>query len=191
MIAVQNSADYADLGAATSGNTFFRSIGGAFGVAICGSVFSNRLAVELSGALAHARLPGFHVATAQANPALLKRLPPAVRTDVLHAYAQSIDRIFLFAVPVAAAAFVLSWFLKEVPLRKTAGAADLGEGLGAASAQRTSVEEIERALLQLADGDMRRKGYERIAALAGLDLPAAAAGCWRDWPSTGPWPEWS
>ncbi len=177
VIAVQNSADYADLGAATSGNTFFRSIGGAFGVAICGSVFSNRLAVELSGALAHARLPaGFHVATAQANPALLKRLPPAVRTDVLHAYAQSIDRIFLFAVPVAAVAFVLSWFLKEVPLRKTAGAADLGEGLGAASAQRTSVEEIERALLQLADGDMRRKGYERIAALAGLDLPAGC--CW-------------
>ncbi len=171
VIAVQNSADYADLGAATSGNIFFRSIGGAFGVAISGSVFSNRLTVELRGALAGARLPaGFNVAAAQANPALLKRLPPAVRTGVLHAYALSIDRIFLFAVPVAAIAFVLSWFLKEVPLRKTVSAPDLGEGIGAASAQRTSVDEIERALLQLADGDMRKKGYERIAARAGLDV---------------------
>ncbi len=177
VIAVQNSADYADLGAATSGITFFRSIGGAFGVAICGSVFSNRLATELAHTLAGARLPaGFNVAAAQANPALLKRLPATVRIGVLHAYAASIDRIFLFAVPVAAAAFVLSWFLTEVPLRKTAGAVDLGEGLGAGSAQRTSVEEIERALLRLADGDLRRKGYERIAALAGLDLPAGS--CW-------------
>jgi MFS family permease len=104
------------------------------------------------------------------------RQPSAVRASVLHAYAQSIDRIFLFALPVAAAAFVLSWFLKEVPLRKTVGASDIGEGLGAASAQRSSVEEIERALVRLADGDMRRKGYERIAALAGLDMPAGS--CW-------------
>jgi EmrB/QacA subfamily drug resistance transporter len=177
VIAVQNSADYADLGAATSGNTFFRSIGGAFGVAICGSVFSNRLAVELTQTLAGARLPpGFSIASAQANPALLRRLPPTLRTGVLHAYAASIDRIFLVAVPVAAAAFILSWFLTEVPLRKTAGAVDLGEGLGAASAQRTSVDEIERALLRLADGDLRKKGYERIAALAGLNLPAGS--CW-------------
>jgi EmrB/QacA subfamily drug resistance transporter len=177
VIAVQNSVDYADLGAATSGNTFFRSIGGAFGVAISGSVFSNRLASGLARAVSGARLPpGFNIAATQANPALLKRLPPGVRTGVLHAYAQSIDRIFLFALPVAAVAFVLSWFLKEVPLRRTVGAADLGEGLGAGSAQRTSVEEIERALLRLTNGDLHRKGYERVAALAGLDLPAGS--CW-------------
>jgi hypothetical protein len=44
VIAVQNSADYTDLGAATSGVTFFRTIGGSFGVAIFGSVFSDRQA---------------------------------------------------------------------------------------------------------------------------------------------------
>ena len=177
VIAVQNSADYADLGAATSGATFFRSIGGAFGVAICGSIFSSRLAAELRRVLAGVRLPrGFHPASAQANPAMLKALPASVRPAVLHAYAQAIDRAFLYAVPVAAAAFVLAWFLKEIPLRQTAGAADLGEGLGAGSAQRTSAQEIERALLRLADAEMRRRGYERIATLAGLDLPAGS--CW-------------
>jgi len=99
-----------------------------------------------------------------------------VHGAVLHAYAQSIDRIFVFAIPVAAVAFVLSWFLKEVPLRQTAGAADLAEGLGAASAERSSVGEIERALLRLADGDMRRRGYERIAELSGLGVPGGS--CW-------------
>ena len=177
VIAVQNSSPYADLGAATSGVTFFRSIGGAFGTAICGSVFSNRLAFELVHNLAGVRLPaGFNIAAARANPALLKRLPAGARAAVLHSYADSIDRIFLFALPVAAVAFVLSWFLREVPLRQTAGAADLSEGLGAGSAQRTSVQEIERALLRLADGDMRHQGYERIAQLAGIGVPGGS--CW-------------
>jgi EmrB/QacA subfamily drug resistance transporter len=177
VIAVQNSADYRDLGAATSGNTFFRSIGGAFGVAICGSIFSTHLASGLRRALAGIPLPpGLNVKAAQSDPKLLARLPASVRTDVLHAYSQSIDRIFLYAAPVAAVAFCLSWFLREVPLRQTAGAVDLGEGLGAVSAERSSVEEIERALLRLADGDMRRRGYERIAELSGLGLPAGS--CW-------------
>jgi EmrB/QacA subfamily drug resistance transporter len=177
VIAVQNSADYADLGAATSGNTFFRTIGGAFGVAICGSIFSNRLRTELAAALAGIRLPpGFSPAAAQSNPTLLRTLPATVRPAVLAAYAHSVDRIFLYAAPVAAVAFVLSWFLQEVPLRKTAGASDLGEGFGAAPAERTSIAEIERALLRLADGDLRKRGYERIAALAGLGLPGGS--CW-------------
>ncbi len=177
IIAVQNSADYADLGAATSGVTFFRSIGGAFGVAICGSIFSSHLTSSLRTSLAGVRLPaGFTIGAAQANPTLLRRLPAPARLPVLDAYAQSVDRIFLYAVPLAAVAFVLSWFLREVPLRKTAGASDLGEGIGAGSAQRTSIQEIERALLRLADGDMRRKGYERIAELAGIGVPGPS--CW-------------
>ena len=48
VLAVQNDVDYRNLGVATSGATFFRSIGGCFGVAICGAIFSNRLADELS-----------------------------------------------------------------------------------------------------------------------------------------------
>jgi DNA-binding MarR family transcriptional regulator len=96
--------------------------------------------------------------------------------QVVHAYATALDQIFLFAAPVAGVAFVVSWFLREVPLRQTAGAADLAEGIGAVSAERTSMCEIERALLRLADGDMRRKGYERIAELSGLDLPGGS--CW-------------
>jgi MFS family permease len=78
VIAVQNSVDFADLGAATSGATFFRSIGGSFGVSVFGAIFSNRLVVELAAALRGVRVPpGFKLSSAQADPALLKKLPAA------------------------------------------------------------------------------------------------------------------
>jgi EmrB/QacA subfamily drug resistance transporter len=177
VIAVQNSADYADLGTATSSVTFFRTIGGSFGVAIFGSVFSNRLAANLAAVLHGAVLPpGFSPASAQANPAVLKKLPSALRADIQHAYTLSFHTVFLAAVPVAAAAFVLTWFLREVPLRPTSGASDIGEGIGATSAQRSSAAELERALLRLADVDLRRQGYTRLAELCGLGLPAGS--CW-------------
>jgi EmrB/QacA subfamily drug resistance transporter len=177
VIAVQNSTDYADLGTATSSVTFFRTIGGSFGVAIFGSVFSNRLGTELAAALHGASLPpGFNPAAAQANPAVLQKLPAALRADVLHAYVVSFHAVFLGAVPVALAAFVLTWFLREIPLRGTAAASDIGEGLGGTSAERSSAEELERALLRLADVDLRKRGYARLAEACGLGLPAGS--CW-------------
>jgi len=176
VIAVQNSADFQDLGAATSGVTFFRSIGGSFGVSVFGAIFSNRLATELAAALRGVTLPkGFSVATAQANPEVLKSLPAAIRVGVLHAYSLALHPVFLWAIPLAVIAFVLSWFLREVPLRATSSAG-IGEGLGAAPPERSSVDEVERSLARLASADIRRRGYERLAALAGLDLPAGS--CW-------------
>ncbi len=150
VIAVQNSADFQDLGAATSGVTFFRSIGGSFGVSVFGAIFSNRLATELAAAL-------------------------RIRVGVLHAYSLALHPVFLWAIPLAVIAFVLSWFLREVPLRATSSAG-IGEGLGAAPPERSSVDEVERSLARLASADIRRRGYERLAALAGLDLPAGS--CW-------------
>jgi len=175
VIAVQNSVDFADLGAATSGATFFRSIGGSFGVSVFGAVFSNRLAVELASALRGVTVPaGFKLTSAEADPALLKRLPAAVRTDVQHAYSLALHPVFLYALPVALVAFVLAWFLREVPLRAT-NSVGIGEGLGAAPTARTSVDEVERSLARLAGADLRRRGYERLTAMAGLDLPAGSS----------------
>jgi EmrB/QacA subfamily drug resistance transporter len=175
VIAVQNSVDFADLGAATSGATFFRSIGGSFGVSVFGAVFSNRLAVELASALHGVTVPaGFKLASAEANPALLKRLPAAIRADVQHAYSLALHPVFLYALPVALIAFVLSWFLREVPLRAT-NSVGIGEGLGAAPTARTSVDEVERSLSRLAGADLRRRGYERLTEMAGLDLPAGSS----------------
>ena len=182
VIAVQNSASYADLGAATSGATFFRTIGGSFGVSIFGAIFANRLAAETTSAIRGlaqrgVKLPaGFKPTTATSDPSALKGLPAAIHAAVIHAYALALHPVFRTAVPVAVVAFVLAWFLREVPLRGAAGAAGLGEGLGASAPERSSVDEVECALSKLAGADIRRRGYERLASLAGLDLPAGS--CW-------------
>ena len=48
VLAVQNAVDYRDLGTATSGATFFRSIGSSVGVAIFGTVFNAQLTHHLA-----------------------------------------------------------------------------------------------------------------------------------------------
>ncbi|MEO3829440.1 hypothetical protein [Actinomadura sp. B10D3] len=174
VIAVQNAVSYRDLGSATSGVTFFRQIGGSFGVAVFGSVFSNRLAEQVED-LARVLPPGFDPAAVQGDPGVLDRFPAAVKQDVLHAYAQSIDAVFLWAVPVAAVATVLTWFLREVPLRATAQVRDYGEGLGAAPTVRSSRHEIERALSELMRKDAKAfELYDRLGALSGVALPAGS-----------------
>ncbi|WP_083981033.1 DHA2 family efflux MFS transporter permease subunit [Actinomadura chibensis] len=171
VIAVQNAVPYEDLGSATSGVTFFRQIGGSFGVAVFGSIFSNQLARRITD-LGPRLPPGFDPAAVQGNPSLLDRFPAPVKAGVLHAYAQSIDAVFFWAVPVAAVAFVLTWFLREVPLRATSAARDYGEGFGAAPTVRSSRHEIERALSELMRKDPKaRELYDRLAARSGLDLP--------------------
>ena len=57
VLIVQNAVPHTELGVATSGATFFRSIGGSFGTAIFGAIFSNVLAGNLVEQLGHARLP--------------------------------------------------------------------------------------------------------------------------------------
>ncbi|MBO3748476.1 MFS transporter [Streptosporangiaceae bacterium NEAU-GS5] len=171
VIAVQNVVDYADLGVATSSATFFRSIGGSFGVSIFGSIFASQLVVNI----ASIRLPGgFNPAALQGNPHLVAGLPGPTAARVIEAYSDSITVIFVYAAAVAFVGFVLSWFLREVPLKTSVGAVatDLGEGYGAPCA-RTSVEEVERELTLLMRRDPgARHMYEQLALRAGFDFSA-------------------
>ncbi|MFI6995850.1 DHA2 family efflux MFS transporter permease subunit [Nonomuraea wenchangensis] len=170
VIVVQNAVDFKDLGVATSGATFFRSIGGSFGVAALGAVFAATLNSDLREALRGARLPaGFEPRRVQEDPTAIQQLPRELAADFLHVYADAIAAVFRVAAPVVFGAFVLSWFIPQTRLRETTKAADLGEGLGATSAERSSLAEVERGLMRLADIELRRGYYERLGAAAGLD----------------------
>ncbi|HET9720866.1 MAG TPA: MDR family MFS transporter [Solirubrobacteraceae bacterium] len=117
VLVVQNDAPPGDIGTATSTATFFRSVGGAFGVAILGAVFASRLAHQLKGlpAAAAARLgSGVHI-----NPAEARHLPPPIHAFFLNAFAHALHGVFLWGSVLSAVAFALSWLLKEVPLRTT------------------------------------------------------------------------
>ncbi len=117
VIIVQNGVPHSELGVATSGATFFRSIGGSFGTAIFGAIFSNVLIGNLARHLHGVSLPhGF--SSADATPALLSHLPAAVHAGFVAGYAESIQTVFLVAVPIAALAFLASWLIPQVELKQ-------------------------------------------------------------------------
>ncbi|WP_406341677.1 MFS transporter [Streptomyces sp. NBC_00648] len=113
ILAVQNAADPADLGTATSANNYFRQIGGSVGAAVFGTLFTNRLAHSLTEQFpAGARLPDPESIT----PQLVHAMPPALRDGYIRAYAEAMPRIFLYLVPVLVLGLLLAFFLKEKPL---------------------------------------------------------------------------
>ena len=121
VLVVQNSASVRDLGSATAANNYLRQIGGTVGSGIVGSLFASRLASKL-----HQLLPPggarAHVPSGQAiTPQQLHSLPAPIAHIFTVAYAQALPPIFLYLVPVAGVAFVLSLFLKQQPLRTTVG----------------------------------------------------------------------
>jgi EmrB/QacA subfamily drug resistance transporter len=132
VIIVQNAVPHSELGVATSGATFFRSIGGSFGTAIFGAIFSNVLVGNLIKHLHGVHVPaGF--SSADATPALLSHLPPAIHAGFVAGYAESIQTVFIVAVPIAALAFIATWLIPQVELRKwpsaqSAPAAEPGTG---------------------------------------------------------------
>ncbi|MCX5401011.1 MDR family MFS transporter [Streptomyces sp. NBC_00102] len=132
-IAVQNTVDYADLGTATSGVTFFRTLGSSFGTAVFGTIYANSLEPNLRQGVAEAARAGGDPATltaASQNPVSLHALPDAQSAPLAQAYADTIHTVFLWTVPVALIGFVVALFLKEVKLRDSAraGSTDMGEG---------------------------------------------------------------
>ncbi|MEV0265038.1 MDR family MFS transporter [Streptomyces sp. NPDC050617] len=172
-IAVQNTVAYHELGSATSGVTFFRTLGSSFGTAIFGTLYSNRLGPNIESALA--QVPGVPASAAQ-SPQGLAKLPAAQARPIVDAYADTVNYVFQWVVPVALVGFVVAWFLKEVPLRDSAraGASDMGEGFAAPSSA-----EADRQLEWAVAGVMRKaKGgpvSRQILAESGSRLTAAEA----------------
>ena len=119
-VAVQNAIEPRDMGVATSGVTFFRSMGGAFGTAILGAVLSSRLAVHLADALAGAPAGAASRAGGSAdlanNVEAIKALPEPVHSLVTGAFSNALHDTFLSAVPLVVVALVVALFLKEKPL---------------------------------------------------------------------------
>ncbi|MFF1336873.1 DHA2 family efflux MFS transporter permease subunit [Streptomyces sp. NPDC058290] len=175
VLVVQNAVSYADLGVATSGATFFRSIGASFGVAIFGTVFTNRLDGKLATAFTGLPVPPGSAALVEADPRAIDRLPAAVQPRVLDAYASSITDVFLYAVPVVLVAFVIAWFLKEDVLRGSVTAPDVTETLASNPVHRSSRDEVARALTVLGTREGRRHVYEKITEKAGFDLLPASS----------------
>ncbi|MGS2615618.1 MDR family MFS transporter [Micromonospora sp. LZ34] len=143
ILAVQNAVSMRDLGAGTSAATFFRSLGGSFGVALLGAVLSARLTSGLADRLpaAIAQLPPAEQAAVAASggadisvndPATIMALPAPVRAAVQTAFVESLDRVFLTAGLIAILAVLVTLALPNDRLRGTGpqGATGGTDGLG-------------------------------------------------------------
>lgn len=134
ILATQNAVPYDDLGVATSGATFFRSLGGAMGVALFGALLTHRLRDTIPAQLKAAGVttdqipPGSAI---QGGPAQIAALPDPIHLAVTTGFAEALQTCFLAAVPFALIGFVVLLFLRETPLRQVRGHTT-GEDLTAA-----------------------------------------------------------
>jgi MFS family permease len=122
VLIVQNAVPYSELGVATSGASFFRSIGGSFGTAIFGAIFSNVLVGNLVAHLGHHKFPK-GLSSASVTPAILDKLPAAIHHGIAAAYAESIQTVFIIAAPIGLIAFLVSWLIPQLELRQAVGGA--------------------------------------------------------------------
>jgi len=114
VLAVQNAVNPRLMGVATSGSIMFRQIGGSVGIAAFGAIFSNHLGPDLRSLLP----PGAHPLKTVA-PATVKHLPPHLHSIYIQAFADALHPVYVAGAAIATLSFALTWFLKEVPLRRT------------------------------------------------------------------------
>ncbi|MFE6623397.1 MDR family MFS transporter [Streptomyces sp. NPDC057740] len=180
-IAVQNTVDYPDLGTATSGVTFFRTLGSSFGTAVFGTIYTNTLTPRLADGVAAAAqvdtgLDAAALTRAATNPEGLHRLPSEAAAPIVEAYADTLQTVFLWTVPVAAIGFVIALFLKQVPLRDSARMASTDMGDGFASPHDANAQRVLEASVGKIIGRTGPDTGRRI--IADSDTRLDVAGAW-------------
>ncbi|MBE8478070.1 MDR family MFS transporter [Streptomyces justiciae] len=130
VLCTQNQVAPSDLGAASSTVTFFRSLGGAVGVSVLGSVLTTRIAHYARETITQLA-PQDQAAAAKTSGdgqlPDLALLPAPVRTWLEGAYGHAIGDIFMYVAPVALLSFLVTLFIKEVALRTRSGLAQTAQ----------------------------------------------------------------
>ena len=139
----QNSVPANQIGTATSTNNYFREVGASLGVAVFGTIFTTRLTDNLTDVFTSAGASAGDAATATAtiDPQTLNALPDELRLGVVAAYADALAPVFWYLLPFIGIAFVLSLFLKQIPLSDVAGLVARGEAIGGEEAEKLEAEQ--------------------------------------------------
>lgn len=117
VLAVQNTIDVRDIGAASATLAFFRTLGGAIGVSVLGAVLAAQVKTDVTAGLAS---HGIQIPGGGGNLTLdFSQLPPAVLEIVRAAYGDATGHIFQIAAIVAVVALIAVILVREVPLRTT------------------------------------------------------------------------
>jgi EmrB/QacA subfamily drug resistance transporter len=162
VMAVQNAVAYEQLGVATSGTTLFRSIGGSVGAALFGAIFAYTLNRQIN-----ANAPS--LAGTMSDPAAISALSGAVKATYNDLFVSSLHPVFRMASALAFLAFLLSFAIKEVPLRTTLATEPSNDPLQMPR-DATSLEELARIVERVTAKDNRWHFYEQAAKRFDVDL---------------------
>ncbi|MCB1299228.1 MAG: MFS transporter [Microthrixaceae bacterium] len=170
VLIVQNTAKPEEMGVASSGVTFFRSLGGTIGVSVMGAVLalsaSSLFASSkqaLGEAIAKLGDKGAEVAAQLASGTLpqVSLLPESVRLIVEDIYAQAISSAFMIAAPMAVVSFLAIVFLPNHSLTNMT------------TSQRLAAQEAALATDAAGDGAAMIAG-ELAGDAAAAEIEAAA-----------------
>jgi hypothetical protein len=118
VLIVQNAVAHKDLGVATAGLSFLRSLGGVMGSAALGAIYSSRVETLIPryvGPDALAAVP--EVDALQGRPTVIRALDEPIRSQVIRAFSDSITTAVRWAIPAILIGFIVFLFLPNVPLR--------------------------------------------------------------------------
>ncbi|MEU6373989.1 MFS transporter [Streptomyces sp. NPDC046909] len=190
VLCTQNQVEPKDLGSASSTVTFFRSLGGAMGVSVLGAVMANKITDYATDGIA-ALGPKYASAASGSSSSSsipdMDALPAPLRTVMESAYGHGIADVFLIAAVLAAVAFLITLFIKEVPLRTKGAMAQTAPSTEAApSAEAAPSEEVvaeapaaseERVpSWAVSETQAAADGTQKLAAVATVEAPAAVSG---------------
>ena len=142
-IAIQNSVHHKDIGIATSSAQFIRSIGASAGLALLGSLLTTRFAYKLQTNLPETTLSQIPVGLlddiktnpnvlmdsskigdleAQINPMISDKstIVDSIISVMRQSLAESIGEMFIVVLVITGIAFIVTFWLKEIPLQKRA-----------------------------------------------------------------------
>jgi len=197
VLCTQNQVDPSDLGSASSTVTFFRSLGGAVGVSALGAVMSHRITHYVKDGIA-ALDPQYRAAVAGSSSSTdsipdMGKLPAPLRTLMESAFGHGIADVFLIAGALAAVAFLITLFIKEVPLKTKgalaqAAAADATpaeSGAAPAAVEAPAAAPVAEQVpswavsdteVAASDTEVAADGTQRLSAVATLARPEESAG---------------
>ncbi|HEY4456746.1 MAG TPA: MDR family MFS transporter [Pseudonocardiaceae bacterium] len=118
VLATQNAVEAKDIGVATSVNTFGRTVGSSFGVAVFGAIFATKLNLSLRQQLPANVVGEFSRSGINISRAQIDALSATLRTEFLGGFANALHDVFLGGIVVAVIGFVLAIQLPEVTLRR-------------------------------------------------------------------------
>jgi hypothetical protein len=159
VLAAQNAVPATQIGTATSTNNYFREVGATLGVAVFGTLFTTRLAENLTAAVTSNTEQAVAAGITSPDtlvPSAVQAAGDPLKQAIVDAYANSLAPVFWYLVPILAVAFLLALALKEIPLSDFAGMVARGEAVNSEEelAALSAPAELERVVILEDDADL-------------------------------------